>query len=178
MTREEKGQVLAELGDIMKDASSIYVTDYKGLTVAQATELRTAFRKAGAKYKVAKNTLIKRALNERGISGDQIDTVLDGQTGLAFGFEDPAAPARVLKEFTEKNEQLKFKLAWLDGSIYDGKQLKTLAALPTKKELIANIVGSLQSPISGIVGVLGALQRDLVYLMDGIEKKKAEGAAA
>jgi large subunit ribosomal protein L10 len=178
MTREEKGQVIEELAELMKDATSIYFTDYKGLTVAQATELRNEFRKAGTKYKVAKNTLIKRALSGKGISGDQVDTALDGQTGLAFGFEDPAAPARVLKDFTEKNEQLKFKLAWLDGSIYDGKQLKTLASLPTKKDLMASIVGSLQSPISGIVGVLGALQRDLVYLMDGIEKKKAEGAAA
>ncbi|HYM20234.1 MAG TPA: 50S ribosomal protein L10 [Candidatus Kapabacteria bacterium] len=178
MTREDKVEALQELGNAMKDASSIYFTDYKGLTVAQATELRNAFRKAGATYKVAKNTLIKRALSERGISDDKVSNVLEGQTGLAFGFEDPAAPARVLKEFTEKNEQLKFKLAWLDGSIYDGKQLKTLAALPTKKELIANIIGSLQAPVSGIVGVLGALQRDLVYLMDAIEKKKAEGAAA
>ncbi|MBS1904621.1 MAG: 50S ribosomal protein L10 [Bacteroidetes bacterium] len=177
MTREEKAQAVAELSEILESASSIYFTDYKGLTVAQATELRNEFRKAGAKYKVAKNTLIKRALDAKGISNDQINTALEGQTGLAFGFEDPAAPARVLKEFTEKVEKLQFKAAWLDGSMYDGKQLKTLASMPTKKEIMASIVGSLHSPISGIVGVLGALQRDLVYVVDAIEKKKAEAGA-
>lgn len=178
MTREEKNQVIADLSEVLKDASSIYFTDYKGLTVFQATELRNNFRKAGVKYKVAKNTLISRALADKGISGDEYDAALTGQTGLAFGFEDPAAPARVLKEFIGKNEKLQFKLAWLDGSVFDSKQLNTLAALPTKKDLMASIVGSLQAPISGVAGVLGALQRDLVYLMDAIEKKKGESAAA
>ncbi len=178
MTREEKAQAIAELQEILQDATSVYFTDYKGLTVSQATELRNEFRKAGVQYKVAKNTLIHRALSDKGISGDQVDASLTGQTALAFGFEDPAAPARVLKGFVEKNEQLKFKLAWLDGSIFDSKQLNTLAALPTKKDLMASIVGSIASPISGIVGVLGALQRDLVYVMDAIEKKKGETAAA
>jgi large subunit ribosomal protein L10 len=178
MTRDEKTQAIAELTEIISGASSIYFTDYKGLTVAQATELRNNFRKEGVQYKVAKNTLIRRALADKGISGDQYDATLTGQTALAFGFEDPAAPARVLKEFIGKNEKLQFKLAWLDGSIFDAKQLNTLAALPTKKDLMASIVGSLQAPMSGIVGVLGALQRDLVYLMDAIEKQKGETAAA
>ena len=85
-----------------------------------------------------------------------------------------------MKEFLEKTNQEKpsLKLAWLDGTIYDGKQLKTIAALPTKKDIMASIVGSIHAPISGIVGVLGALQRDIVYIMDAIEKKKAETASA
>ncbi len=177
MTREEKEQAVAELTTIMADASSIYLTDYKGLTVFQATNLRNEFRKAGVQYMVAKNTLIERAMSDKGITSDQISASLTGQTSLAFGFEDPAAPARVLKEFVEKNEQLKFKLAWLDGTIYDNTQLKTLAALPTKKELMGMIVGSIHAPISGIVGVLGALQRDIVYVLDAIEKKRAEATA-
>ena len=82
-----------------------------------------------------------------------------------------------LRKFVAKNEQLKFKLAWLDGTIYDNTQLKTLAALPTKKELMGMIVGSIHAPISGIVGVLGALQRDIVYVLDAIEKKRAEAIA-
>lgn|ERR1043165_8016507 len=178
MTREEKDQVIADLGKVLEGASSIYFTDYKGLTVAQATELRNNFRKEGVQYRVAKNTLISRALTEKGITGEQYDAALTGQTALAFGFEDPAAPARVLKEFIGKNEKLQFKLAWLDGSVFDSKQLNTLASLPTKKDLMASIVGSLEAPMSGIVGVLGALQRDLVYLMDAIEKQKGEATAA
>jgi large subunit ribosomal protein L10 len=178
MTKDEKAAVISELEGVLENASSIYFTDYKGLTVAEATELRTLFRKAGVEFKVAKNTLIKRALDGKGILNDQISETLTGQTALAFGFEDPAALARILKEFIEKNnERPAYKLAWLDGTIFDSKQLKTLAALPTKKDLLASIVGSLHAPITGIVGALGALQRDLVYIMDAIEKKKAEAAA-
>jgi large subunit ribosomal protein L10 len=177
MTREEKTQAIAELTEIIAGASSVYFTDYKGLSVAQATALRNDFRKAGATFKVAKNTLIKRALENKGIANDIVNAALVGQTGLAFGFEDPAAPARVLKEFTEKIDKLKFKAAWLDGTMYDADQLKTLAAMPTKKEIMASIVGSIHAPISGIVGVLGALQRDLVYIVDAIEKQKAEATA-
>jgi large subunit ribosomal protein L10 len=178
MTKQEKADVVVELGELLNGASSIYFTDYKGMTVAQATDLRNQFRKAGVKYRVAKNTLIKRVLDEKGITTDKVEEALAGQTALAFGFEDPAAPARILKDFIEKNQDRPvYKLAWLDGTIYDGKQLKMLAALPTKKDLMASIVGSLHAPISGIVGVLGALQRDLVYVVDAIEKKKAETAA-
>lgn len=177
MTREEKTQAVAELSEILEGASSVYLTDYKGLTVAQATDLRNRFRKAGAKFKVAKNTLIKLALDEKGISNDVITAALQGQTALAFGFEDPAAPARVLKEFTDKTNNPQFKAAWLDGTMYAADQLPTLAAMPTKKEIMASIVGSIAAPISGIVGVLGALQRDLVYIVDAIEKQKAEATA-
>jgi large subunit ribosomal protein L10 len=180
MTREEKAQAVSELTEVVGSASAFYFTDYQGLTVAQATELRNQFRKAGVQFKIAKNTLLRRALSDKGLLTDQISASMKGQTAVAFGFEDPAAPARVLKDFLEKSNQEKpsLKLAWLDGTVYDGKQLKTIAALPTKKDIMASIVGSIHAPISGIVGVLGALQRDIVYLMDAIEKKKAEGAAA
>lgn len=179
MTREEKTLAIQELEQVLEGASSIYFTDYKGLTVAQATDLRNKFRSAGVSYKVAKNTLIQRALEAKGLLNDQIIANLQGQTALAFGSEDPAAPARILNEFIGKNENKPaFKLAWLDGSMFDSKQLKMLANLPTKKDIMASIVGSLQSPISGIVGALGAVTRDLVYVLDAIEKKRAEGATA
>jgi len=179
MTREEKALAITELNEVLEGASSIYFTDYKGLTVAQATDLRNKFRAAGVTFKVAKNTLIERALEAKGLLNDQMVANLQGQTALAFGAEDPAAPARILNEFISKNEDKpKFKLAWLDGSMYDSKQLKMLANLPTKKDLMASIVGSLQAPMSGIVGVLGAVQRDLVYVLDAIEKQRTEGQAA
>ncbi len=180
MTRDEKVQAISELTEVVGSASSFYFTDYQGLTVAQATELRNQFRKAGVKYKIAKNTLLRRALSDKGLLTDQISASMKGQTAVAFGFEDPAAPARVLKAFLEKtnSEKPALKLAWLDGTVYNGTQLKTIAALPTKKDIMASIVGSIHAPISGIVNVLGALQRDIVYIMDAIEKKKAEGAAA
>src|SRR5437899_12639773 len=103
MTREEKAQAVSELTEVVGSASAFYFTDYQGLTVAQATDLRNRFRKAGVKYKVAKNTFLRRALNDKGLLTDQISASMKGQTAIAFGFDDPAAPARVLKEFLEKS---------------------------------------------------------------------------
>ncbi len=178
MTREEKTQVVAELKEVIDRSSGLYFTDFEGMTVEQTTRLRAELRKAGLTYKVAKNTLIRRALDDSGRLTEDIRKALVSQTGVAFGFEDPVAPARILKDFIEKNaDKPNLKLAVLEGQVYPGKDLKKVAALPTKKDVMASIVGSLQAPMQGIVGVLGALQRDIVYLMDAIEKKKAEAAA-
>ncbi len=178
MTREEKAQVVAELKEVIDRSTGMYFTDFEGMTVEQTTRLRNELRKAGLTYKVAKNTLIRRALDESGKLTDELRDALVNQTGVAFGFDDPVAPARILKDFIEKNqEKPSLKLAYLEGQTYPGKDLKKVAALPTKKDVMASIVGSLAAPMQGIVGVLGALQRDIVYLVDAIEKKKAEAGA-
>jgi len=178
MTREEKAQVVAELNEVIGQASGMYFTNFEGMTVEQSTKLRNELRAAGLQYKVAKNTLIKRSLEAQGKLTPELAESLVGQTGIAFGFDDPVAPARILKDFSEKNaDKPSLKSAYLDGAVYPGSQLKTLAALPSKKDVMASIVGSLQAPISGIAGVLGALQRDIVYVLDAIEKKRAEGGA-
>lgn len=175
MTREEKAQVVAELTEVISQASGMYFTDFAAMNAEQSTKLREELRKAGLKYKVAKNTLIKIALREQGKLTEDIEKALIGQTGIAFGFDDPVAPARILKDFSEKNQDKPaLKSALVDGVVYPGSALKTIAALPSKQDIMASIVGSIAAPISGIAGVLGALQRDLVYIMDAIEKKKAE----
>jgi large subunit ribosomal protein L10 len=179
MTREEKAQVVAELKEVIDRSTGMYFTDFQGLSSDQTTRLRAELRKAGIGFKVAKNTLIKRALDESGRLTDELKNALVNQTGVAFGFDDPVAPARVLKEFIEKNaDKPSLKMAYVEGTLYPGKDLKIVAALPTKKDVIASILGSIQAPMQGIVGVLGALQRDIVYLMDAIEKQKAEAASA
>jgi len=178
MTREEKAQVVAELKEVIDRSSGMYFTDFQGMTVEQTTRLRSELRKAGVTFKVAKNTLIRRALDDSGKLTDDLSAALVNQTGVAFGFDDPVAPARVLRDFNEKNQDKPaLKLAYLEGQTYPGKDLKKVAALPTKKDIMASIVGSLAAPMQGIVGVLGALQRDIVYLVDAIEKKKAEAGA-
>ncbi|MDP4200815.1 MAG: 50S ribosomal protein L10 [Bacteroidota bacterium] len=179
MTREEKTQVVAELKEVIGRSTGMYFTDFEGLTVEQTTRLRAELRKAGLTYKVAKNTLLKRALDESGRLSPELSAALVRQTGVAFGFDDPVAPARILQEFVGKNQDKPaLKLAYLEGTTYPGTDLKKVAALPSKKEVMASIVGSLESPMRGIVSVLGALQRDIVYLMDAIEKKKGEGTPA
>jgi large subunit ribosomal protein L10 len=178
MTREEKAQVVAELTEVINRASGMYFTDFQGMNAEQTTNLRRELRKSGVQFTVAKNTLIRRALEDTGKLTEELRKALVQQTGVAFGFDDPVAPARVLKDFIEKNaDKPSLKLAYVEGVTYPGKDLKKVAALPTKQDIMASIVGSVAAPISGIVGALGALQRDIVYLMDAIEKKKAEATA-
>jgi large subunit ribosomal protein L10 len=175
MTREEKAQVVAELTEVISQASGMYFTDFAAMNAEQSTQLRVELRKAGLQYKVAKNTLIKIALREQGKLTDEMEKALIGQTGIAFGFDDPVAPARILKDFSDKNQDKPaLKTAYVDGVVYPGSALKTIAALPSKQDIMASIVGSIAAPIAGIAGALGALQRDLVYIMDAIEKKKGE----
>ena len=183
MTREEKAQVVAELKEVIDRASGMYFTDFQGMTLSHTTQLRNELRKAGLTYKVAKNTLIRRALDESGKLTEDLSKMLVNQTGVAFGFDDPVAPARVLRDFIDKTratptspDKPSLKMAYLEGVTYPGSDLKKVAALPTKKDVMSSIVGSLEAPMRGIVGALGALQRDIVYLVDAIEKKKAEAA--
>jgi large subunit ribosomal protein L10 len=175
MTREEKTQVVAELTEVISQASGMYFTDFAAMNAEQSTKLRQELRKAGLQYKVAKNTLIKIALREQGKLTPELEKALIGQTGIAFGFDDPVAPARIIKDFAEKNQDKPaLKAATLEGVVYPGSALKTIAALPSRQDLMASIVGSIAAPISGLAGVLGAVQRDLVYVIDAIEKKKGE----
>jgi large subunit ribosomal protein L10 len=177
MTREEKASSIAELREVIDRSTGMYFTDFEGMTVEQTTRLRNELRKAGLTFKVGKNTLIRRALDDAGRLTEDLRAALVRQTGVAFGFDDPVAPARILRDFIEKNQDKPtLKLAYVEGQTFPGKDLKKVASLPTKKEVISSILGSLQAPMQGIVGALGALQRDIVYLVDAIEKKKASVA--
>ena len=97
---------------------------------------------------------------------------LVGPTGIAFSYDDAVAPARIIKKFKEKSGKLALKAAVLEKQVFDGSQLDQLSKLPTRKDLMAGVVGSLQAPIAGIVGAIAAVMRDLVYVIDAIEKKK------
>ena len=137
----------------------MYFADFTGMTVAQMTEFRRELRKANIGFRVAKNTLIKRSLEEIG-GCEAVYPSLVGSTGIAFGYDDAIEPARIMKKFIDKNEKPALKLAYIEGVAFDGKRLKEIAALPSRKELIAGILGSLQSPASGIVGAINAVMRD------------------
>jgi large subunit ribosomal protein L10 len=172
MNRSEKEAIVAEVAEKVSRATALYFADFTGLTVEEETELRREFRKAGVEYRVVKNTLARKALEQ--VTGyDRVFDKLVGPTGIAFSYEDAVLPAKIIKKFKEKSGKLTLKAAVLEKQVFDGSQLDTLSNLPSKKDLLAGIVGSLQSPISGIVGAIGAVLRDLVNVMDAIEKKKA-----
>ena len=172
MKRSEKEAIITEVADKASRAIALYFADFSRLTVAEETELRREFRKVGIEYSVAKNTLVQKAL-ERLTGFDRVFDHLAGPTGIAYSYDDPGAPARVIKKFAEKTGKLKLKAAVLEKQVYDGSKLEQLATLPTRPELMASVLGSLQAPMQGVVGAVNAVMRDLVSVIDQIEKKKA-----
>ncbi|HTR80021.1 MAG TPA: 50S ribosomal protein L10 [Bacteroidota bacterium] len=172
MKKSEKEQIIADVRDKVSRAKGMFFTDFTGITVEQATELRREFRKSGIDYKVVKNTLARKALES--VTGfDAVYKTLTGPTGIAFSYEDPVTPAKIIKKFYEKNEKISCKACVIDKQVYEGSKLDELSKLPSRGEIIASILGSIQAPVSGIVGSINAVMRDLVGVLDAIEKKKA-----
>lgn len=172
MKRSEKEKIVAEVAEQAGRAQGLFFTDFSGLTVEQATELRREFHKSGVKYRVVKNTLIKKALEQAG-KFDKVYTSLVGPTGIAFAYEDPIAPARIIQKFSEKHNKLSLKICVLEKQVYDGMRLKELAKMPSRTEMMASIVGSIQAPLAAVPNILQAVVRDLVSVIGEIEKKKA-----
>lgn len=161
---EVKSLVVSEIVEKLNNSSSAVVVDYKGLTVAEVTELRKVMREAGVDYKVYKNTLVRRAAQEVGIEQFN-DELLVGTNAIAFGYDDPVAPARILKKFIETHPKMQLKMGVVEGEFYDEAKIMELANIPSREELIAKLLGSLKAPVS-----------NFVYLVDAIAKKQEEEA--
>ena len=171
MKRSEKEQIIAEVEEKVSRAKSMYLADFTGITVEQINELRREFRKSGVEYRVVKNTLAKKAL-ERATGYDTVFPKLTGPTAIAFGYDDPIAPAKIIKKFRDKHQKLQVKACVLDKQVYEGSRFDEFAKMPSRAEIVASILGSIQAPIAGLVGAIGAVMRDLVNVVDAIEKKK------
>ena len=154
---EMKKAVVAEIKEKMVAAKSIVLIDYRGLTVAEVTELRNQCRKAGVEYAVLKNTMVNLAAKETGIEG--LEGFLKGPTAVAFGMEDAVAPAKVLTEFIKKTKKTEVKCGLLDGQILDAAGVEALAAIPSREVLIAKIMGSMMSAVSKFVYVVEAIRK-------------------
>lgn len=172
VTIQQKKQIVEQLVEEFKRATCYYLVDFTGMTVASSVAFRRELRKQDIKIRVAKNTLILRALKEVGDSAVP-EEVLVAPTAIVFGYDDPVAPAKIIKAQSDKFNKPVFKAAVLEGQYFDSKQLNTLASLPGKKDIIASILGSLQAPASGIVGVLNAVVRDLASVIEEVAKTKA-----
>lgn len=171
VTLENKKQIVEELVEKLKKANGIYFVDFAKITVEQISGIRRNFRKNDAEFKVAKNTLILRALKEVGL--EIPEKMLFGQTGIVFSYDDAIAPAKVIKTHVDKENIMHLKAAFIEGQLFEGKQLDVIAKLPSRAELIAGILGSLNSPVSGIVGSLNAVIRDLASVIEEVAKTKA-----
>ncbi len=172
MNKKEKSDIVSNVKEMIESSSAVYLTDYTGIDVADINSIRSNFRKEGVKYKVIKNTLFKRAIDETGKYGKLADHLV-GMTGYVFASDNPIAPAKIIKKYFDDKKKLALKACYIEDQFYPGDSLAVLASLPSKKEIIAGILGSLNAPASGIVGVLNAVMRDLVSVVDEISKKKA-----
>jgi len=172
MKREEKERIAAEVAEAVSRAHGLFFTDFGGLTVEQATELRREFRKLGVDYRVVKNTLIQKALEQ--VTGyDRVIEKLVGPTGVAFAFDDPVAPAKIILKFSEKHKKLALKVCVVEREVFDGSRLDQLAKMPSRRDMMASVLGSIQAPLAGVPTVINAVLRELVSVVGEIEKKKA-----
>jgi large subunit ribosomal protein L10 len=171
MKRAEKEQLVSELRDKLQGAKSLYYTDFTGLNVKRMTELRRRLKRAGVEYVVIKNTLALRAVNESGLVGER----LRGPTGLVFG-ADPVAAAKVLTDFAREFEQKpSVKGGMLEGKSVDAAQVKQLASLPSREQMLADLGAGLQSPMAAFVGALNGLLYMFAGALDAL-KSQREGA--
>ena len=163
-------KVVDGIKEKMSAAHSFVLLDYRGLTVAEVTELRKSCREQGVEYVVIKNTMLHLAAKDLNIEG--LDPHLVGPTAVASGMEDAVAPAKVLVDFIKKTKKTELKCGIVDGQYLDVAGIQALAELPPKEVLIAKIMGSLNAPITNFVGVLSATLRSVVYALDAVRQKK------
>ncbi|UWG97908.1 50S ribosomal protein L10 [Dehalobacter sp. DCM] len=166
---DEKQKVVEDIKQKFQGASGVVLADYRGLTVAQVTNLRVELRQAGVEYRVLKNTMVRRAADEMGIKG--LDEFLEGPTALAFS-ADPVAPAKILSEFSKKTKTLTIKAGVLEGRVIDADKVKDLANLPSREVLLSQVLAGMQGPLQGMVNVLQGPIRKFGYALEEVRKLK------
>ena len=173
-TKEQKRIILKELSDKISKAKSIIFTKYCGLTVKENEELRGKLRQENNEYYVAKKTLFALALKDKAIAGLDVK-IFEGQVAAVFGYADEVAPAKIVAEFKkdkEKENKIDFLGGILENKFINATQVADLAKLPSKQELYAKIVGSINAPVSGFVNALAGNLKNLVYALSAIKDKK------
>ncbi len=150
-----KQQIVADLADKIQNSVAGVIVDYRGITVETDTALRRELREANVQYSVVKNTMIKRAAEKAGLEG--LDEVLNGTSAIATSAEDYAAAARILSKYAEKSETFKVKAGYLDGKVIDLATVSSLAKLPSREVLLANVLGAFNAPIASFARAVQAI---------------------
>jgi large subunit ribosomal protein L10 len=174
-TKAEKQAAVTALAGRLRRAPTLYLTDFTGLDVARINELRRRFRAAGIEYVVVKNTLALRAFAEAQVSG--LDEFLGGPTALVLAGTDPVAAAKVLTDFAKEHEKPAVKAGLVEGRPVTPAQVKQLAALPSKPELLALLGGTLQAPLAGFAGALNGLLSMMVGALEALHTERSRSAA-
>ncbi|HEY3396737.1 MAG TPA: 50S ribosomal protein L10 [Armatimonadota bacterium] len=176
MPTPQKEQLVAQVGVHAKEAAAFYLVSFTGLSVADMNDLRGQVLQAGGNLQVVKNRLIKLALGED--LATQFDADLKGPTLIAFCEADPVGPAQVLSKFGADHPGLVIKAGYVDGSVLNAAQAAKVATLPPREMILAETLGVISSPLSGLVGIFNAAISELVYVMDAAIEKKQGGEEA
>lgn len=172
MPNPKKVEKVKEIEAKLKQMSVGVLTEFRGLNVQQLSVLRKQLREQGAEYKIYKNSLLKRAVDNIGLS--DLTPYLEGPTAIAIGKNDPTALAKVLNNYAKENKQLVIKGGVVEGKIFNAQLIKSLAALPGREVLIAQLLGSMQAPLTGLVNVLSGPIRGLAQVLKQISEQRAE----
>lgn len=170
-TLRVKSQNVEEIKEKIGKAQSVVLVDYRGLNVEQLTELRSQYRKAGVDYKVYKNTMMRLAFKDLGL--EDFNEFLKGPSAVAFGYDDPVGAAKITAEFAKINTKLEIKAGIVDGKVIDVDGVNSLASLPSREVLVAQVLGGLNAPIQGFANVLQGTIRSLAIVLNAIAEEKA-----
>ena len=170
MATQQKIETVDAYTEKFKQAKSLYLTDFTGIDVMTVNEIRKKFRESDIEYKVLKNRLAKRSLNNAGIN--DLDDHLKGVTSFVIGYDDPVAPAKIIKEFNKPKERLKLKVVYFEGKVFDAAEAGKLADLPSREVLLAQLLGALQSPMTKLAGTLQASMSKLVGTLESFKDSK------
>ncbi len=167
---EAKKLVVEEITEKIKASKSVVLVDYNKLTVAEVSALRNKCKQANCEYKVYKNTLVRKALNDLGFK--DFDSDLNGPTAVAFGADETSAAKLMVAAAKDYEEKIVIKSAFVDNAYVDKAGVKALASMPSREELVAKMLGSMQAPVSNFVGVLNNLVAGIVRVLNGIAQSK------
>ncbi len=176
LTRDQKEARVDELAKQLDGRKVVILSDFTGMDVETATEIRSRFREAAVEYRVVKNTLAKRAAERVGLGG--LVENMSGPNALVISDDDPVAPARILAEFEKKKSTPKITRGWIEASIMTAAEIRRLAGLPTREVLLAQIAAGFQAPVSGFARLLNELLRKLVSTLDEVGKQKGAESGA
>lgn len=172
--KPHKIEQVEELTRLLDASKGTFLTDYRGLTVAEITDLRRRLQQNGAEYHVVKNTLFRIAAGDRAAA---LDEHLHGPVAVAFALEDPAAPAKTILDFIREKRKAEVKVGLLDGKIYDPEGIRLISLLPSRQVLLGEVVGAIQSPLYGIVGTFQSIISQFVFTLQAIEDQKSGSAS-
>ena len=169
-TRAQKAEIIEGLKDRVARASIAVVTDFKGLTVEEVTALRVKLREQGVDYQVVKNTLARIALTDS--PHDSIKERFKEQCAIAFGYDDPVAAAKALVDYAKTNKKFVVRFASLQGKVIDGEGVKSLSTLPSKPQLLAQVLGTMNAVPTNFVSVLANVPRGMLNVLTALKDKK------